>query len=142
MNKFEKTIEEQFSIIPIKISEFINDNNVCDCNRRNYGYKNIQLPLAKFHCVTHDRWTKDEKAHNVDCLYGLPKEIFNKIEKENIEDFIEVWNKVLKFIWNEWFDDYSKNRQKLFLMVRSHLTVDYGYFNLIDTNKLFRVINE
>ena len=132
-----KQIEAQFDEMPRKILLYI--MNHFD----QYVKDNVFNPLGQFSIRTHERWTKAEKKYNVTCLYALPDKHFNKIEKENKQDFINTWNQVLKFIWNDIHPHGSNKTNKiynhLYLMVRKHLILDYGYFDAIDTNKLFRV---
>ncbi len=135
-----KQIEAQFDEMPRKILSYIMDHF------GQYVKDNVFKPLGQFSIRTHERWIKAEKKHNVTCLYALPNKVFNKIEKDNKEDFINTWNQVLKFIWNDIHPHGScqtnEKYNHLYLMVRGHLILDYGYFDTIDTNKLFRVNNE
>lgn len=136
MNKeILKQIQDQFDFVPIKIQEYIRKELPDEFYE--YINSNIQKPLANFSVISYKRWEKANKKYKVNCLYALPKNIFDQIEKQNQEDFIEVWNKVLKFIWNEISDNSKRNY--LFLLVRTHLTEDYGYFYSIDINRLFKV---
>lgn len=129
-----KQIQKQFDELPIQINSYISDHFY---DTYEYVMDNVFHPLKNFSCIIHDRWEQAEKEHDVTCLYALPKKVFNKIEKENQQDFINVWNKVLEFIWNDIHD--SKKSNYLYLLVRTHLVQDYGYFDTIDVNKLFRV---
>lgn len=126
----KEKILEQFDFLPRMINQYVM------INYPSFN-KDITSLLTLFRFETHERWENAEKQYNVKGLYDLPEEVFNKIEKQNQKAFIEVWNKVLKLIWKE-IPDYRK-RNKLFLMVRTHLIQDYGYFDSVDKNKLFRV---
>lgn len=141
MNKEIERILEQFDEMPRLINLFIINNFGSD---RRYIQKNTLLKLAKFHVTTTDRWKEAEKKHNVSCLYALPKNVFDEIENQNKYLFIEVWNNVLQFLWigRTQFVDKINECDKLYLMIRTHLIQDYGYFDSIDTNKLFRVNDE
>jgi len=134
-------IEAQFNVLPEKIYKSIYENFH---SSEQYMMDNVFHPLKKFYCETHNRWQKAEKKHNVTCLYALPDDIFKTIEEQNKDDFVEVWNKVLKFIWNDHSHNNaidSQNYNHLYLLVRTHLIEDYGYWKTINVNRLFRVIN-
>ncbi len=140
MNKeIVKQIQEQFDKMPKKIISYIMDYF------GQYVKDNVFKPLTKFSIGTSERWIKAER-NNVNSVYALPDKIFNRIQKENEQDFINTWNRVLKFIWNDLHPHQSNQTNKkynhLYLMVRGHLILDYGYFDAVDTNKLFRVNDE
>ncbi len=135
--KIVEQIEAQFDEMPRKILSYIMDHfgqHVKD---------DVFNPLGQFSIRTRERWIKAEKEHKVKCIYALPDKLFNKIEKENEQDFINTWNQVLKFIWNDLHPHHSAQTNEkynhLYLMVRGHLILDYGYFDAVDANKLFRV---
>ncbi|KKM26526.1 hypothetical protein LCGC14_1583850 [marine sediment metagenome] len=132
-----KQIQAQFDRLPKQIEKYI---RVEFHDFYDYIHRAITTPLANFSNQSQKRWQDAEKKYNVKPIYALPTKIFNKIEKQNTEDFIKVWNQVLKFIWNNTTD--FKKRNKLFLLVRTHLISDYGYFDIVDTNKLYKVNNE
>lgn len=139
--KIVETIMKQFDVLPKKIMDFISDNYSADIYKRRYFLKGIITPLTTLSVDTHDRWEVAEKDYNVNCLYGLPKDVFKKIEKQNTEVFVTTWNNVLEFITNA--DYISRSGQNyLLLLVRTHLITDYGYFNIVDTNRLFGVNND
>ncbi len=143
MNKeIVEQIQEQFDKMPRQINLYIINNFGSDCK---YIQENTLKKLVRFHVITTDRWKKAEKKYKVNCIFALPNNIFNKIEKQNNESFIEVWNDVLDFLWYErlhYSSDHKNKCSNLYLLIRTHLIQDYGYFDTIDTNQLFRVNNE
>lgn len=143
MNKeIIKQIEAQFDEMPRKINLYIINNFGSD---QEFIKENTLKKLVNFHITTTNRWIKAEKKYDVSSVYALPNNIFKKIENENKNSFIEVWNSVLDFLWYEkghYCSNHANRCNNLYLHIRTHLIQDYGYFDTIDTNKLFRVNNE
>lgn len=118
-------IENQVDVSLKNILTYINDN----FKSEKEIYDSVFKSLGEFSIRNH------EKQNN----------FFSKIQKKNKEEFINTWNKVLEFIWNN--HAYSNcsdslHHNYLYLLVRTHLIDDYSYFNTVDTNKLFRVNKE
>ena len=135
-------IQEQFDVLPHKICLYIM-NHFPDQHK--YIMNNVFKVLGKFSIGTQERWIKAEKKHKATSLYELPNDIFLKIQKENEEDFINTWNQGLEFIWNENPHTSPQNNyyyNHLYLLVITHLIDDYGYFNIVDSNRLFRANND
>ncbi len=131
-------IQAQFDVLPKKICLYIQEN----FEDNQYVHDHVFKPLSKFSIITNERWKNEEEKYNVTCLYALPRKVFKKIEKQNQEDFIDVWNQVLEFIWNRRIPGNARGNfydNHLYLLVRTHLITDYGYFDTVNTNKLFRV---
>lgn len=136
-----KQIQVQFDELPRQINLYIINNFSSD---QEFIKENTLKKLVNFHITTTNRWIKAEKKYNVSSVYALPNNIFKKIENENKNSFIEVWNSVLDFLWYERYHFHSEHKNacmNLYLLIRGHLIQDYGYFDTIDTNKLFRVTN-
>lgn len=105
---------------------------------------NIWENMADFDNKTHNKWEDAEKENNVSCLYGLPKHVFKKIQKENEDIFCQYWNIIMKYLWKKIQEENSYARNdlnKLYLLVRTCLIVDYGYFDVVNAKRLFRVEN-
>lgn len=117
-------IENQVDVSLRNILTYINNN----FKSKKEIYDSVFKSLGEFSIRNH------EKQNN----------FFSKIQKKNKEEFINTWNKVLEFIWNNHSHSNcpdSLYHNHLYLLVRTHLMDDYGYFNVVDTNKLFRVNN-
>lgn len=140
-NEILEAIEESFNFWPKQILHYI--HNAGNIYLQKELMEKVHHELQSFHCITHERWDLACKEYNVNIVYKLPEDIFNKISQDNLETFISTWNNVIPYLHNKAHNlTYNEERAyllKLLLSARTMLIQNYGYFDKCPKNTLFRV---